>query len=121
MTALNFLGEKIMKALSIVALVLAGISFIIPVVGLWTAIVASIMAVISFRSQATLSGIAIGLNIINTAFFSPSLLLAEGVAAADQISSGVEPTGVGAIYWTYVGIHIVALIIGGVLLMTKKS
>ena len=71
-----------MKALSIVAIVLAGISFIIPVVGVFTAIGATLLALISFRSQATLSGIAIGLNIINTAFFSPSLLIAE---AGNQI------------------------------------
>ena len=53
-----------MKALSIVAIVLAGISFIIPVIGVFSAMKASLLAVISFRSQATLSGIAIGLNII---------------------------------------------------------
>jgi len=110
-----------MKALSIVALVLAGISFIIPIIGVWTALIASIMAVISFRSQATLSGIAIGLNLINTAFFSPSLLIAEGISAADQLSAGAEPTGVGAIYWGWVGAHIVLLIIGGILAITKKS
>ena len=45
-----------MKALSIVAIVLAGISFIIPVIGVFSAMVASLLAVISFRSQATLSG-----------------------------------------------------------------
>tara|TARA_B100001029_G_scaffold175273_1_gene176515 strand:- start:571 stop:906 length:336 start_codon:yes stop_codon:yes gene_type:complete len=106
-----------MKALSIVAVVLAGISFIIPVVGVFTAIFASVLALVSFRSQATLSGIAIGLNLINTAFFSPSILIAGGMAA---VESGDDAT-VGAIYWTYVGIHVVALIIGGALAYFKKG
>ncbi len=105
-----------MKALSIVAVVLAGISFIIPVVGVFTAIFASVLALVSFRSQATLSGIAIGLNLINTAFFSPSILLAEGVNAMENGDAAV-----GAIYWTYVGIHVVALIIGGALAYFKKG
>ena len=105
-----------MKALSIVAVVLAGISFIIPVVGVFTAIFASVLALVSFRSQATLSGIAIGLNLINTAFFSPSLLLAE---AGNMMENG--EAAVGTIYWTYVGIHVVALIIGGALAYFKKG
>tara|TARA_Y100000992_G_C21192311_1_gene456201 strand:+ start:588 stop:920 length:333 start_codon:yes stop_codon:yes gene_type:complete len=105
-----------MKALSIVAVVLAGISFIIPVVGVFTAIFASVLALISFRSQATLSGIAIGLNLINTAFFSPSLLIAE---AGNMMENG--ESAVGTIYWTYIGIHVVALIIGGALAYFKKG
>ena len=103
-----------MKALSIIAIVLAGISFIIPLVGVFTAIVASLLALISFRSQATLSGIAIGLNIISTAFFSPSLLIAEGVNQADGQAAG-------ELYWAYVGIHLVALAIGGALAYFKKA
>jgi len=103
-----------MKALSIVAIVLAGISFIIPVVGVFTAIGASLLALISFRSQATLSGIAIGLNIINTAFFSPSLLIAE---AGNQM----DGQAAGELYWTYIGIHLVALAIGGALAYFKKT
>ena len=51
-----------MKALAIVALVLAGISIFVPVMGVFTAMGASVLALISFRNEATLSGIAIGLN-----------------------------------------------------------
>lgn len=103
-----------MKALSIVALVLAGISFIIPVIGVFSAMLATVLAVISFRSQVTLSSIAIGLNIINTAFFSPSLLIAEGV---NQMEGG----DVGTLYWFYVGFHLVFLAIGGALAYFKKA
>lgn len=103
-----------MKALAIVALVLASISFIIPVVGVISAMVASLLAVISFRSQATLSGIVIGLNIINTAFFSPSLLIAE---AGNQM----DGQAAGELYWFYVGFHLVILAIGGALAYFKKA
>ena len=63
---------------------------------------ASLLAVISFRSEATLSGVAIGLNIINTAFFTPTLLIAEGV---NQVDGGAA----GELYWAYVGFHLVLL------------
>tara|TARA_Y100000748_G_C15196410_1_gene371644 strand:- start:99 stop:410 length:312 start_codon:yes stop_codon:yes gene_type:complete len=103
-----------MKALAIVALVLAGISIFVPVMGVFTAMGASVLALISFRSQATLSGIAIGLNIINTAFFSPSLLLAEGMNQVDGQAAG-------ELYWFYVGFHLVILVIGGALAYFKKA
>ena len=102
-----------MRALSIVALVVAGLSFFIPIGGVFLAILASLMAVISFRSEATLSGVAVGLNLINTAFFSPSIVIAEG---ANQVADGE-----GSVYFFYVGIHVVALIVGIILAMTKKE
>ena len=37
------------------------------------------MGLIAFRSQTTLAAIAAGLNLANTAFFTPALLLAEGM------------------------------------------
>ena len=103
-----------MRALAIVAVVLAGISFIIPIIGVFSAMVASVMALISFRSQATLSGVAIGTNIINTAFFSPSLLIAE---AGNQMDGQTA----GELYWFYVGFHLVILAIGGALAYFKKA
>ena len=60
------------------------------------------------------SGIAIGLNIINTAFFSPSLLLAEGMNQVDGQAAG-------ELYWFYVGFHLVILVIGGALAYFKKA
>ena len=43
-----------MRALAIVAVILAGISFIIPIIGVFSAMIASVMALISFRSQVCL-------------------------------------------------------------------
>lgn len=105
-----------MKAISIVALVVAALSFFIPVFGVFTAMAASLLAVISFRWEATLSGIAVGLNIVNTAFFTPSLLLSS-MDMSDEFGS----EGAGELYYFYVGFHVVLLIIGIILSFTKKT
>ena len=89
-----------MKAIAILALVFASLSIFIPVGGVFIAMFCSVLALISFRSQPTLSGIAFGLNIISTAFLSPSIVL------TDVSSSETAP---GEIYWFYVGFHLVFL------------
>jgi|GEM_PF-2173621 len=104
-----------MKALSIVALVFGALSIFIPVGGVFIAMLCSLMAMISFRSQPTLSGITFGLNIINTAFLSPSILLSDAASsgafdAAGSVSATV-PTEAGSIYWVYVGFHLVLFVI----------
>lgn len=94
-----------MKAIAIVALVFASLSIFIPVGGLFIAMFCSLLALISFRSQPTLSGVAFGINIVNTAFLSPSLVLSD-------ISS--SSTEAGEIYWFYVGFHLVLLAIAAI-------
>ena len=54
------------------------------------------------------------MNIINTAFFSPSLLIAE---AGNQM----DGQAAGELYWFYVGFHLVILAIGGALAYFKKA
>ena len=105
-----------MKAISIVAVVVAGISFVVPVYGVFTAILASVLGLISFRTEPTLSGVAVGLNLVNTAFFSPSIVIAEGF---NQVLNEGNPDD--SIYLTYVGIHVVILVIGIILAVTKKN
>ena len=104
-----------MKALAIVALVITGISFIIPVYGVFISLGTSFLAVISFRSEPVLSGITVGLNLVKTAFFS--LSIGAAVLAAEL----AEPGSGSMIYWGYVGFHVVALVLGIVLAMTKKK
>ena len=70
-----------MKALAITALVLTGISFIIPIFGVYISLFTSLLALISFRAEATLSGITIGLNLVKTAFLSPSLVVTAAAVA----------------------------------------
>lgn len=102
-----------MKALSIVSLIFAALSIFIPVGGVFIAMVCSLMAMISFRSQATISGIAFGINIINTAFLSPSIMLSDAASsgALDVAESTAPPTEAGEIYWFYVGFHLVVFAI----------
>jgi hypothetical protein len=103
-----------LKALAIIALVFAGLSIFIPVGGIFIAMLCSVLAVISFRSQPTLSGITLGTNIINTAFLSPSIMLTDA-ASSGAIDLGKTmasaPTESGDVYSFYVGFHLVALTI----------
>ena len=87
-----------MKAIAILALVFASLSIFVPFVGIFIAMLCSVLALISFRSQPTLAGIAFGINIISTAFLSPMLFVAE------ETSTDTVP---GEIYWFYVGFHLV--------------
>lgn len=89
-----------MKAIAIIALIFAALSIFVPVGGIFIAMFCSVLALISFRSQPTISGVAFGINIVNTAFLTPSLVLTD-------ISSSTTETG--EIYWFYVGFHLVLL------------
>jgi len=88
-----------MKAIAIIALIFGALFMFIPVGGIFIAMLCSFMAMISFRSQPTISGVTFGITILSTAFLSPMILLSEGNA-----SSSTEP---GEIYWFYVGFHLV--------------
>lgn len=105
--------EHIMKALSIVALVFGALSIFIPVGGVFLAMICSVMVMISFKSQPTLSGITFGINIINTAFLSPSIVLSDAASsgAIDLGDTSSAPTESGDIYWFYVGFHLVLFVI----------
>jgi hypothetical protein len=95
-----------MKALAIVALIFACLSIFVPVGGVFLAMLCSFLALIAFRSQSTLAGVTFGINIVNTAFLSPSLLVAEAVnssSASTQVTTG----SAGSIYFFYVGFHVV--------------
>jgi len=74
----------------------------------------SLFALITFRSQPTLSGITFGINIINTAFLSPSIILSDASSSGKlELENSVTsaPTESGEIYWFYVGFHLVLLIV----------
>lgn len=103
-----------MKALSIVALLFAALSIFVPVAGISIAMLCSVLAMISFRSQPTLSGITFGINIISTAFLSPTIIMSDmsvsgnlDLGKATTIATGES----GEIYWFYVGFHLVVFAI----------
>lgn len=93
-----------MKALAIVALIFSCVSVFIPVVGIFIAMLCSFMAMISFRSQPTISGVAFGINILSTAFLSPSIVASEIVMADPVLGQNHES---GDIYIFYVSAHVV--------------
>lgn len=102
-----------MKALSITALIFAAISIFVPVIGVYIALLCSLLSLISFYWQPTLSGITIGLNILSTIFLSPSIALQAGMAEGNAKGGGEQ------ILIFYIGFHIVCLIIG-ILSLTVK-
>lgn len=95
-----------MKALSIIGLVFAGLSIVVPVVGVFLAMLCSALALIAFRSQPTLAGVTFGLNIVSTALLSPSLLVAEAVNSS-TVNAQAATGSTGSIYLFYVGFHVV--------------
>lgn len=102
-----------MKALAILGLVFGSLSIFIPVGGIFIAMLCSVFALISFRSNPTLSGITFGINIINTAFLSPSIMIADASSsgAFNKVGEiGTQNTEAGSIYWIYVGFHLVLLV-----------
>ena len=126
-----------MKALGIVAIVVASISIVIPVFGAtYLPIIAGIMAVIAVREEHVLAFVALGINVVNVAFLSASIRLVDaacdGVAAGakaynDVMSEfGMSGTDVSCdgsgMFWTWMGINIALLAAGvGLHLMNKKA
>lgn len=103
-----------MKALAIVALVFAALSIFIPLGGVFIAMLCSVLALITFYKYATLSGITFGLNIISTAFLTPSI----AITAASMHQNGENGIG---LYWFYVGFHIVLFIAAVIVSMILKK
>jgi hypothetical protein len=99
-----------MKALAIIALVFGGLSIFIPVGGVFIAMVCGLFALVAFRTHPTLAGVTFGINIINTAFLSPSIMLSDAAASGSLGTvdgAGGATTEAGEIYWFYVGFHLV--------------
>ena len=109
-----------MKALSIVAVVLASISIFVPYFGAtYLPVVAGIMAVVAVKEEHILSFVALGINAINVAFLSWSLyVIHEGCKIASALDSSC---GVLGNFWTWMGINLVLLVAGVVLHLTNKK
>ncbi len=66
------------KVFGILAVVVAGISFIVPVIGVYlAAIVGTLLVLLSLKDGVILGYVAGGLNVINIAFLSPTLVVAS--------------------------------------------
>ncbi|MDC9613145.1 hypothetical protein PSI19_04445 [Xenorhabdus khoisanae] len=103
-----------MKALAIIALIFAALSIFIPVGGVFIAMFCSVFALITFYKNPTLSGVTFGINIIDAAFLSPSIM----ATAATMHSNGEDGIG---FYWFYVGFHIVLFVLAIIISMILKK
>tara|TARA_B100000029_G_C17312495_1_gene864931 strand:- start:369 stop:692 length:324 start_codon:yes stop_codon:yes gene_type:complete len=78
------------KIFGIIAVIVAGISFIVPVMGVFLAcFLGTLLVALSLKEGAVLGYVAGGLNIINVAFLSPSVMISGAVGGQE-------------IYWFYV-------------------
>ena len=99
-----------MKALSIVGLIFAIISIFIPIFGILIAMLCSLLALITFVKQPTISGAIFGINIFSTAFLSP-------VLASAAANSGIDT------YLFFVKYHVVLMFVAFILyfIFRKKN
>lgn len=94
-----------MRAVAIVALVTAIFAVFLSALGVWLAVIASVMALASIRWSPLISGAAFMLNIVNTLFLSPVLIAADTVLAT---KGGAELSGLassGPFYDTFAAFH----------------
>ena len=136
-----------MKALGIVAIVVASISVVIPLLGAtWLPLIAGIMAVIAVKEEHVLAFVALGINVVNVAFLSAvTFTLADGIESGmeglcegvDTIDSGLSAladitgesyTSVdvdcgsgGSVFWTWMGINLALLAVAVVIHLMKKK
>ena len=135
-----------MKALGIVAIVVSAIAVVIPVFGAsWLPLIAGIMAVIAVREEHVLAFVALGINVVNVAFLSPSLKLVDkacelgndmleglnemsaGLSAVTGESYGTTDASVDcgggiSVFWTWLIIQLVlAAVAVGLHMMNKKA
>ncbi|MBC8952593.1 hypothetical protein [Xenorhabdus sp. PB62.4] len=103
-----------MKALAIIALIFSALSVFIPVGGVFIAMFCSVLALITFYKSPTLSGVTFGINVIATAFLSPSIM----ATAATMHSNGEDGVG---LYWFYVGFHVVLFVLAVLASMILKK
>lgn len=132
-----------MKALGIVAIVVASISVVIPLFGAtWLPVIAGIMAVIAVKEEHVLAFVALGINVVNVAFLSAvTFAIADGVEGlcegVDAIDSGlsaladitgesytsvdVDCSSGGSVFWTWMGINLALLAVAVVIHLMKKK
>lgn len=98
-----------MKALGIIAMIFAIIAIFIPVAGPYLTIICALLAAFSAGSGLTYGAVAIGINILNVTFLSPSLWILAGAAEAGNQGSGSSVIlGMGVVF---IGIQIIAAVV----------
>lgn len=109
-----------MKALGIIAMIFAVVAIFVPLVGPYLTIIGALLAAFAAGPGITFGAVAIGINILNVVFLSPSLWLTAGLAESEQAGSGgAVLAGMGVIL---IGAQIVAAVVLIVIhIMWKKK
>jgi hypothetical protein len=98
-----------MKALGIIAMIFAIVAIFVPVIGPYLTIICGLLAAFAAGPGLTFGAVAIGVNILNVAFLSPSLWLIAGAAEADAQGSGSDVLlGMGIVF---IGVQVVAAVV----------
>ena len=98
-----------MKALGIIAMIFAIVAIFVPVLGPYLTIVCALLAAFAGGHGLTYGAVAIGLNILNVAFLSPSLWILAGAAEAETQGNGSEVMlGMGIVF---IGVQVVAAVV----------
>lgn len=79
-----------MKALGIIAMIFAIIAVFVPVIGPYLTIVCALLAAFAAGPGITFGAVAIGVNILNVMFLSPSLWIVAGASEAQTAGSGAS-------------------------------
>lgn len=77
-----------MKALGITTMIFSIVAIFTPIIGPYLTFVCALLAAFSAGPGVTFGLVAIGINIINIVFLSPTLWVAVGLAAMSQKSGG---------------------------------
>ncbi len=93
-----------MKVLGIISMIFAIVAIFVPIVGAYLTIVCGLLAAFSAGEGITFGLVAIGINILNIIFLSPSLWVMAGMSDVDNDIL----LGMGIVF---IGVQIIALIV----------
>ena len=95
-----------MKALGIISMVFAIISIFVPVIGPYLTVVCAFIIAFSAGPGLTFGLVAIGINLLNVIFLSPSLWITAGTSGIVESSNMLMNMGI-----LFIGAQVIAMIV----------
>jgi hypothetical protein len=96
------------KGLGIAVLIVAALAIIIPIYGIYLGVITAILGIVVAVLKERAMAVAIGaLNILNAVFLTPSLKLAQ---AGEQLATG-HSSQMSTIFWVWVICGLVAIVL----------
>jgi hypothetical protein len=100
------------KALGIIAMIFAIVAIFVPVFGPYLTLVCALIAAFSAGPGLTFGIVAIGVNVLNVAFLSPSLWLLATAAESNETGAGSDVlVGLGILF---ISAQVLAAIVLGI-------